>query len=228
MRPCIKEVFMNGLKEKVIKEKGNIGKLSKQIQKDHFEFYRYAIIGELERLKYKKSEIKEILRSWNNHCKPKLGEGHLRAELIKFVDWYIKKKCHVSCDKIREKGFCLYPDGDCPFQNRCKPGQMQLPFLPVEAEKFLKEHYSIITAYIGKRIILTLFSFMNETGYKKLYIGLREIRNRIHNDWHYWFDPTQIRRAMHKLEEAGMLEIEPGESGSAKKKANGYRFLNWS
>lgn len=218
MRPCVKAAFEKGVKA---------DSPSDRLNKEHLKKMTFAIIYELDRLEVEKAEIKTFLLDWNTRNYRILSPGDAQRQLCDFVDWYFKRECKLSCKALED--YCLFPNGGCAFKSTPYQGEIKLPFSLVDAITFLEKEYRP-HGYLMGLLLRTLFSIQKEKNVKNiLFIGLRTLRARLNNDFRHCLDLMTILRALNKLEEAGLIRITHGQSGTfGTRHANGYTFISWT
>jgi hypothetical protein len=210
MRPCVARVFEKGARDR-----------------NEFEKMRHAIIYELRLLEVDVPQIKLELLDWNMRNTRKLSTGDAQRQLCDYVDWFFKNDCKMSCRYLSD--YCGLPEGTCMFSKPVNVGEIVLPFDMIEAMNYLVKEYRP-HGYAMGLLIRVLFKIQREKNAPKiLYVGVREIRARLNSDERLNLDEMSILRLLNRLEEAGILKITHGKSGTfGKRTANEYTFLPWT
>ena len=209
MRPCVAVVFENGAQDR-----------------NEFEKMRFAIVFELRRLDVEMAKIKMALLEWNTKNNRVLSTGDAQRQLCDFVNWFFKHDCKIGCKGLKD--YCRFLNGGCVFKPAVNTEEIKLPFSLVDAMVFLEKEYRR-DGYLMGKLILILFKIQKDKNAPNiLYVGIREIRARLNNDERLDLDEMTLLRALNKLEEAGILKITHGKSGTfGRRTANGYSFMSW-
>jgi len=222
VRPCVRKLLLAGVSDK---------ELLKRKRARHF------IIVELRRVGYSLQETQDALVDWNERNVRVVPPARLRSELLSYAVWlYGKPVTRIGCERIKERGACLAPDGDCGFREKLRregnkarqeDGRMeefQAKGWPQYLEDDAKYGDCTLQTYL---VLSSLQAERDLPPDAPIYVGFRVVANRIKMTFQREMTHTHACRCVNELAGLGLIEIvSRGNWGSMSRKANGYRLLN--
>jgi hypothetical protein len=241
MRPCAEELYLKGFDvERIYKnEKSTLTGLRKSVKNEIFKNAVYVIICELMRLNFTAEEVKDALEECNRVNKNPLNPSEVKNRLFSFVDYCVRKNKkndygipRIGCGKINEYGLCL-GERTCTYHNqKMLQARNEVGVLPFNIE-CLEKYLTIEYEWKARHCIFVVkairkFQLEKNVG-DIILIGMRTIADFVNKASGGHFEAEEIKRFIAILICEGVIEKPiQGQSGTMRRKSNGYRFLPWN
>jgi hypothetical protein len=198
---------------------------------------RHFIIVELKRVGFSLQETQETLVDWNEKNVRVIPPARLKSQLLSYAEWlYDKPVTKLGCEKIRNLGACLSPDGDCGFRETLRRENNKARQEGGRMEEFRAKGWPKYLEDYGKYGDTTLQTYMTLSSLQAerdlppdapIYVGFRKIATKIKKTYGRGMSAQHACRCVNELAGLGLLEIvSRGKCGNMSSQANGYKLLS--